>query len=41
VEKADRILGFRTTVSLEQGLRELIRWREAAKVMAAPVVEAS
>jgi UDP-glucose 4-epimerase len=41
VEKADRMLGFRTTVSLEQGLRELIRWREAAKVMAAPVVEAS
>ena len=41
VEKADRMLGFRTTVSLEQGLRELIRWREAAKAMATPVVEAS
>jgi UDP-glucose 4-epimerase len=41
VEKADRMLGFRTTVSLEQGLHELIRWREAAKAMAAPVVEAS
>jgi UDP-glucose 4-epimerase len=41
VEKADRMLGFRTTVSLKQGLRELIRWREAAKAMAAPVVEAS
>jgi UDP-glucose 4-epimerase len=41
IEKADRMLGFRTTVSLDQGLRELIRWREAPKVMAAPVVEAS
>jgi len=41
VEKADRMLGFKTSVSLEQGLRELIRWREAAKAMAAPVVEAS
>jgi UDP-glucose 4-epimerase len=37
VEKADRMLGFRTAVSLEQGLCELIRWREAAKPMAAPV----
>jgi UDP-glucose 4-epimerase len=41
VEKADRMLGFRTTVSLKQGLHELIRWREAAKAMAAPAVEAS
>jgi UDP-glucose 4-epimerase len=41
VEKADRMLGFRATVSLEQGLRELIRWRESAKAMAEPVVEAS
>jgi UDP-glucose 4-epimerase len=31
VEKADKMLGFRATVSLEQGLRELIRWRNAAK----------
>lgn len=29
VEKADRMLGFRATVSLEQGLRELLRWRHA------------
>jgi UDP-glucose 4-epimerase len=41
IEKADRMLGFRTSVSLEQGLRQLIRWREAAKAMAAPAVEAS
>src|SRR5882762_8831605 len=41
VEKADRMLGFRTTVSVEQGLRELIRWREAAKATAAPAGEAS
>ena len=41
VEKADRMLGFRATVSLEQGLRELIRWRDAVKAMAAPVVGAS
>jgi len=31
IEKADRLLGFRATVSLEQGLRELIRWRKEAK----------
>lgn len=29
VEKADRMLGFRATVALEQGLRELLRWRHA------------
>jgi UDP-glucose 4-epimerase len=34
VEKADRMLGFRTTVSLEEGLRELIQWRKAAKTPA-------
>src|SRR5258708_5421583 len=34
VEKADKMLGFRATVSLEQGLRELIRWRKAAKTAA-------
>jgi UDP-glucose 4-epimerase len=41
VEKAERMLGFRTAVTLEQGLGELIRWREAAKVVTAPVEEAS
>jgi UDP-glucose 4-epimerase len=39
VEKADNMLGFRATVSLEQGLRELIRWKKAAKTAA--VVEVS
>jgi len=31
IEKAERLLGFRATVTLEQGLYELIRWREVAK----------
>ena len=31
VEKAERMLGFRAAISVEQGLRDLIRWREAAK----------
>jgi UDP-glucose 4-epimerase len=39
VEKADTMLGFRAAVSLEQGLRELIRWRKGAKAPA--VVEVS
>lgn len=38
-EKAERLLGFKAEVALEQGLRQLIRWRHAAK--AAAVVEAS
>jgi nucleoside-diphosphate-sugar epimerase len=33
VEKAERLLGFRAMVPLEQGLRELIRWRADAKVL--------
>lgn len=42
IEKAARILDFRAKVSLEEGLRELIRWRHAAKKAAlAPSVEAS
>ncbi len=41
VEKADRMLDFRTIVPLEQGLRELILWREAGKATAASAVEAS
>jgi UDP-glucose 4-epimerase len=41
VEKATNVLGFRTTVSLEQGLRELIRWREVAKPRATHVVEST
>ena len=39
IDKAERMLGFRAAVSLEQGLRELIRWREATK--ATSVVEVS
>lgn len=31
VEKAERLLGFRSTTSLEDGLRELIRWRQVTK----------
>jgi UDP-glucose 4-epimerase len=37
-EKAEKMLGFKAQVSLEQGLRELIQWRHAVKA-AAPVVE--
>jgi UDP-glucose 4-epimerase len=40
IEKAERMLGFRAKVTLEEGLRELIRWRQAIK-SAAAVVEAS
>jgi UDP-glucose 4-epimerase len=40
VEKAERMLGFRATVSLEQGLLELIRWRQATKAMSTVGVEA-
>jgi UDP-glucose 4-epimerase len=35
VEKAEGALGFKATVSLEEGLRELIRWRETMKAAAA------
>jgi UDP-glucose 4-epimerase len=39
-EKAEKMLGFKASVSVEQGLGELIRWRQAAKKMPSPVVEA-
>jgi UDP-glucose 4-epimerase len=39
-EKAEKMLGFKAEVSLEQGLRELIQWRQAAKPMTAAVMEA-
>jgi UDP-glucose 4-epimerase len=39
VGKAEELLAFKATVSLEQGLRELIEWRQAVKC-AATVVEA-
>jgi UDP-glucose 4-epimerase len=35
IEKASRMLGFRAEVTLEDGLREFIRWRQAAKNSAA------
>jgi UDP-glucose 4-epimerase len=41
IEKAETMLGFKAKVSLEQGLRELIQWRQAAKLMSAVAVEAS
>jgi nucleoside-diphosphate-sugar epimerase len=32
VHKADEVLEFKAKVALEQGLRELIRWRKSVKV---------
>jgi UDP-glucose 4-epimerase len=40
VEKAEKLLGFRAKVSLEEGLRELIEWRRMAKRAPALAVEA-
>ena len=37
-EKAERLLGFRTTVTLEDGLKQLIEWRNSNRVMSAAVV---
>ena len=31
VGKAERMLGFKATVALQQGLRELIQWRQAVR----------
>jgi UDP-glucose 4-epimerase len=39
VEKAEKMLGFRAGVSLEQGLGELIQWRHNLKATTAAVVE--
>jgi len=38
--KAETMLGFKAKVSLEQGLRELIQWRQAVKAMSAVGAEA-
>src|SRR5580704_5413270 len=40
VGKAEKMLGFKAGVSLEQGLSELIRWRQATKALSAVGVEA-
>ena len=40
IEKAEKMLGFRASVPLEQGLCELIRWRNAIRSTAALAVEA-
>jgi len=40
IEKAEKMLGFRAAVPLEQGLRELIHWRNAIRGTAAVAVEA-
>ena len=40
IEKAQTMLGFKATVSVQEGLGELIRWRQAAKAMPSPVVGA-
>ncbi len=40
VEKAERMLGFRAAVSLEQGLSEMMRWRQAAKAASVLTAEA-
>jgi UDP-glucose 4-epimerase len=37
VDKAEQLLGFRSAVSLEQGLGEFIRWRQGMKTPAAVV----
>jgi UDP-glucose 4-epimerase len=39
VDKAERLFGFRSTVSLEQGLQELIHWRHSAKAALAVEVQ--
>lgn len=36
-EKAERILGFKAQVSLEEGLRHLVQWRHSMKALAAEV----
>ena len=37
IEKASRFLGFRASMSLQDGLQELIRWRRSAKAVLAGV----
>ena len=39
VEKADRLLKFKSTISLEQGLQELIQWRQSMRTAPVGVVQ--
>ena len=39
IEKAQRMLGFRSSVGLDEGLRKLIEWRAAQKAAVNPVPE--
>jgi UDP-glucose 4-epimerase len=38
IEKAEKVLGFRAAVTLDQGLQQLIRWRQNTKTMSTMVV---
>jgi len=40
IEKAKTLLGFKSEIALEQGLRELMQWKRAAKAASAVAVEA-
>lgn len=39
VEKAEKLLGFRAAITLEEGLKSFINWRQGAKVEAAAQVK--
>jgi UDP-glucose 4-epimerase len=39
VEKASRVLGFRSSISLEEGLRKLILWRNSVRSASAAMVQ--
>jgi UDP-glucose 4-epimerase len=41
IDRAERILGFRASVPLEKGLRELIRWRQNTRMMSPAAVGAA
>jgi UDP-glucose 4-epimerase len=38
IEKAEKMLGFRASVTLEQGLEQLIRWRQTTKTLSTTAV---
>jgi UDP-glucose 4-epimerase len=39
IDKAAKLLGFRSTVSLEEGLRKLIHWRHETKAASTVAVQ--